>query len=293
MFFLLCNSLVLAENSPSTSPFSKLENIGFVRNPEVLNRKFPMCDAFLKVEWIDTKKMIGYIQYEIIMEKTGERKKVWALVSLNDQGANYLDWNVFAFKQSGNLSDLFAFIRRARIVKQSLAVMILQDDKREEVFHRMNITNEASIAGYSLTVCLAYPGNKLAWIVEGKNVKHGQRTSSHVEEITKAKQAVGVTKEWENNPADIQPWLFDINYDGEMDVVYPSGGAVYSMHKNYYSNTRRFHPEGSLDRILKFPPINNECFIPSGLTSLTTDGKSYFFGIECNITKLTSLKQEE
>ena len=42
------------------------ENIGFMKKPaKELTEKFPMCDAFLKVEWIDKEKKIGYSRYDL------------------------------------------------------------------------------------------------------------------------------------------------------------------------------------------------------------------------------------
>lgn len=293
---LLCNRPVFAEDKPAAHPSPTLDNIGFVHNPEALHQKFPMCDAFLKVEWIDTKKKIGYSQYEITVEKTGEKKTVWALVTLNDEGAHYLDWNVYTFKHAGKLEDLFAFVRRARIASRNLAAMVLQDDKRKEVFHRMNITNDASIAGYRQTICLAYPDEELAWIVEGKNVKNGLKEPGLAKEIERAKLDIGITYKLADEPALVQPWLFDINYDNKIDLIWHSPiplGVIYSVGGAYYSKKRRFEPEGSLDRVLKFPPLNKECFVRSGIENLTTDGKNYYFGKECNITKLTSVNDKE
>jgi hypothetical protein len=42
-----------------------ITNVGFMENPpKELKEKFPMCDAFLKVEWIDKEKKVGYSEYE-------------------------------------------------------------------------------------------------------------------------------------------------------------------------------------------------------------------------------------
>ncbi len=292
LFFLLCYCPVLAENSPAEPPATILNNIGFIQNPGTLHKKYSMCEAFLKVEWIDTKKKIGYTQYEITVDKTGEKKTVWALVTLNDEGTHYLDWDIYAFRQADKLDGLFSFIRRARVVSQNLAAMELQDDNRKQLFHRMNITNDASIAGYRQTICLVYPDEELAWIVEGKSVENGLKDLRIVNQIEKAAGSVGVslTSTWAHDA-----WILDFNHDGKIDFVKTGVpiGVVYSVGNSYYDNTRRFKPEGSRNKVLIFQPFNNECFVQSGIENLTTDGKYYYFGRDCNITKLTYTNDKE
>jgi hypothetical protein len=60
----LTSSYLVAAERATTNP-SVISNMGFESNPSPrLKAKFPMCDAFLKVTWIDKKKNIGYSHYE-------------------------------------------------------------------------------------------------------------------------------------------------------------------------------------------------------------------------------------
>jgi hypothetical protein len=54
-------------------------------NPsQKLKERFPMCDAFLKVKWIDKKKKIGYSRYDLHRNK-GE----WENLALIHLDANW------------------------------------------------------------------------------------------------------------------------------------------------------------------------------------------------------------
>jgi hypothetical protein len=49
-----------------------LTNIGFMKSPpKELKKRFPMCDAFFKVEWIEEKR-IGYSRYDLYRD--GKKK---------------------------------------------------------------------------------------------------------------------------------------------------------------------------------------------------------------------------
>jgi hypothetical protein len=85
------------------------ENIGFMKKPpKELTEKFPMCDAFLNVEWINKEKNIGYSNYEVIIK--GKKRMMWALVTLNDDIPTY-GWDVYQYKQQGGLKEIFEMIK--------------------------------------------------------------------------------------------------------------------------------------------------------------------------------------
>ncbi len=48
---------------PSLSRGQTFDNVGFMKNvPSELRQKFPVCDEFLDVKWIDPKQHIGRIR---------------------------------------------------------------------------------------------------------------------------------------------------------------------------------------------------------------------------------------
>ncbi len=50
---------------PSLSKGQTFDNVGFMKNvPPELRRKFPVCDEFLKVKWIDPKRRIGRMRVD-------------------------------------------------------------------------------------------------------------------------------------------------------------------------------------------------------------------------------------
>ncbi len=83
------------------------ENIGFMKNPpKELTEKFPMCDAFLKVEWIDKKYNTGYCNYEVTIK--GQKRVVWELITMEGD-RKFLGWDVYQYKKArpteGNIRD--------------------------------------------------------------------------------------------------------------------------------------------------------------------------------------------
>jgi hypothetical protein len=114
---------VSAENGGSSangqhSNNPRTDNIGFMKNPpKKLTERFPMCDAFLNVEWIDKEKMIGYTTYEAIIKgkaakHDGGRKRVWAMVDMNVPG---FDYDVYQYRRKGKLDEVFEMVRNGTV----------------------------------------------------------------------------------------------------------------------------------------------------------------------------------
>lgn len=289
VFLFICiSSPLCAEEKEVGSNRPILDNIGFMKNPpKALQEKFPMCNAFLNVEWIDMEKKIGYSKYEIILNKNKERKMMWSLVWLNDLFPQ-VTIDVYRYKKEGKLDELFSFIRRGKILPNS-PFLGIQDDKRKESF----VTTSPSPFDFTWsndqqTVCVACPDKTRAWIIEGKTVKNGLNETEKAILAKKIIKGLGHREEWFN-----ACWLLDINHDGKMDLV--RGETVnYSFGEEYYQNNRIkiFTNYGAWD----FPPFNRECVISkksSWKYYLTTDGFNYYLSNECNLTELTSSNKKE
>ena len=90
-----------------------LTNIGFMKNPpKELREKFPMCDAFLKVGWIDKEKKIGCSRYDLYQD--GKKKgQMTALIYLN-QYYPHFDYDLNVYRRAGELNKIFTFIKEGK-----------------------------------------------------------------------------------------------------------------------------------------------------------------------------------
>lgn len=270
---------------------SEISNIGFMENPpKTLKEKFPMCNAFLKVEWIDKKKKIGYSNYEAIVknkknEFIGEKKMVWALVDMN--GAPGIDYDVYEYKRQGRLNEIFERVKNGK-VKIGIPMMITYKGETISLYGGKAVNEEAIhplLSDHLQTVCVVYPDEQRAWIVEGKSIKQTlspAEQDSLYEKVTLKRPFLRSLFE--------SLWVLDINFDKTNDyihedsIVYSRGGALYQPERVFkYPNFKYI-----------FPPGNGVCRTGTDVGNrLTTDGKHYYLNDQCDLTKLTSQTVKE
>lgn len=275
----------LAEGNPNIS------NIGFMENPpKELKEKFPMCDAFLKVEWIDKEKKIGYSNYEaIIKTKEGKfkgKKTVWALVDMEVRG---IDYDVYQYKKQGRLEEVFDMVRNGKVTI-GIPMMINYKGESIALYGGKTVNYDALhplLSDHYQTVCVAYPDEQRAWIIEGKNVKQIY-TKEQIDDLSKKANEAAVRLIPRERIEAL--WILDINYDG-IDDYFHQGGLLYSHSDHYFWWEKNFkYPN------FKFtvPTSNRACYLKRlGGYSLTTDGKNYYFENQCNLTELTSPSNKE
>ncbi len=309
--FGLSIALVHADAPPPSRALTEMSNSGFVANPpEAWNKQFPMCDAFLKVTWIDRKKKIGFAHFDVF-DSNGNRVPpgAAAIVDLDEYQPTF-DYSAtkYLLQQQGSpegyrystrkeLPELFAFIRKGsvervrgslRIVNGVQAIEFLHiGDVRDEDLHLPN-PHDISLAGHRQTVCIPYPGNRRMWIVE-------LRRAGYVYGAEKSERVFAELKE--SVPRAFSPeqiglgnaLVIDLNHDGIDDyfvgdtVIYSYGGRYYAAEQLWKDGTDSQYGNW------RFPPGQAECrlFSMNGYLNLTTDGKSYFSGFACNVTELT------
>lgn len=254
------------------------ENIGFMKNPpKELTEKFPMCDAFLNVEWINKEKKIGYSNYEVIIK--GKKKMMWALVTLNNYVPSY-DWDVYQYKRQGRLEEIFEMIKYGED-KGNILVMIPTYKGKSVQIHQRSPNDDDSFADHRCTVCIPYPDKKKVWIVEGKSVKQFYSAAQRKELSNKIKNTSGesVRKEWLESL-----WILDVNFDQKQDFVLKRSFVVTWLNKLYSGRSVYKHPKFELT----FPPNGRTCCVKSLKYPLTTDGRNYYIANQCNLTELTS-----
>jgi hypothetical protein len=281
----LVSGFTMAEEPTS----SALNNIGFIKTPpKELTAKFPMCDAFLNVDWIDKEKKIGYTNYEaIIKTKDGRfkgRKKVWALVDLDSQR---IDYDVYQYKRKGRLNEVFTAVRKGK-VSVGIPMMISYKGKSIVLYAGKTVNYGSSLPLLSdnrQTVCVSYPDGQRAWIYEGKNVA----------QTYDEKQFDDLAKQVDQADGDEVPrkrikalWLLDVNHDGKSDFVFEQS-FFYSMPDRIYAMGRTTKdPNFEFD----FPPTGRTCSLKIEIAyPLITDGKNYYFHTinnDCNLTELTT-----
>ena len=272
----------------SPTPVSPLYNIGFMQpKPKHLAKKFPMCDAFLKVDWIDKKKKVGYSKHEIILDKTGERKTRWVLIWLDPVEHKIFD--VYQYKISGKLEGLFASIRSGKISSDNWGGSVLiKDGKKSERILTYSGGTTFTISGHKQMVCVLYPNEKRSWIYETKTV---HTLSGQVKnELSLRNDAINKVRM--NNKFFQSCSVIDINHDGMVDFRCWPAWMTYSQHGQYYENMQI---SISVTRSTwRFPPSTTEYTIfPERIGYyLTTDGKDYFLS-DLNISAATTLPQKE
>jgi hypothetical protein len=135
------------------------------------------------------------------------------------------------------------------------------------------------------TVCVVYPDEQRAWIVEGKSIKQTlspAKQDSLYEKVTLKRPFLRSLFE--------SLWVLDINFDKTNDylhedsIVYSRGGALYQPECVFkYPNFKYI-----------FPPGNGVCRTGTDVGNrLTTDGKHYYLNDQCDLTKLTSQTAKE
>lgn len=112
---ILFGWLSLAMPDQTAIAAQHIDNIGFMKNPpKELREKFPMCDAFLKVKWIDKEKKIGYSRYDFFVDGK-KRGRITALVYLGDYMPS-LDLDLYNYTKQGTLQKIFSFIKAGKKV---------------------------------------------------------------------------------------------------------------------------------------------------------------------------------
>lgn len=272
---------IFAEEMDGKNTIPDISNIGFMKNPpKALKEKFPMCDAFLKVEWIDKEKKIGYSSYDLY--RAGKKDgQMTALIYLN-QYYPHLDYDVYEYRQKEMLRKLFKFIKEGKIGTEDELLTISNGSKSITFWPTTPLLPvRGTLSDNYENVCVPYPDNQRMWIAEGRQVgkiysdqeidtKYDKvRTFSTGLSLGRFKTAIVV----------------DINFDGIEDYLF-RGFPIFSWGNKYFVMTRI--KTGYKYSEWNVPPNNKNCeIIKEGMHYLTTDGKNYFLSNQCNLTELT------
>lgn len=278
---------VIAEDGNTKNGVS---NIGFMKNPpKALKEKFPMCDVFLKVEWINKEEKVGLVHYEAIMktkdDKFKGRKDVWAFVDM--KAAFQIGLEVSEFKRKGELKEILELVKNGkRTSKPDLTFEY--KGKVMTFWEHLNLRNYVEhyplLSDHTRTVCVPYPDEQRAWIIEGRSVKNAYSEERRAE-LYKQIQETGSRMTMAS--FELQRVL-DVNFDGVDDYLYGDVGVISYLGKLYKIKVWIEIP-GSNINTYTFPPNKHTCHVNWHMNSeVVTDGKSYYLGDQCNLTELTS-----
>lgn len=289
---------IFANEQERNKVIPKISNIGFIENPpNAMKEKFPMCDAFLKVEWIDKGKKIGYSRYELYM-KNGEKDKqaVLALVHLDKHFPRF-NYDLSEYQGVGHpgLKKIFSIIRKGKVVFNTNFLSIRDDanflNVQGDIEKGLDFTTTEStrdiwgetLADNRINVCIPYPDNQRMWIAEGK------RIGEMYDEKTVLNISAGLKKFVPQLSSFEFSNVVDLNFDGIEDYV-SGASVVYSYENKFYEiKPLWMHQDDSEYGHWSFPPTQKKCgFLLIGALYFTTDGKNYFLNNQCNLTELTT-----
>ena len=282
VFLCFYSSLCVAEERQENAK-PVLENIGFMKNPpKELQEKFPMCDAFLEVEWIDKEKKIGYSKYQakLINDKGQlgmELKTVWALVHLDDLEPSYT-LDVYQYQRQGRMKELFEMVKDGEPTRIPSHFAIRYKGVLTEFYAPLSPV----LSDFKQTVCIAYPDEQRAWIIEGRSVG---KTYNELEKKVLENQIKETGGKF-NDEWFQKLWVLDINFDGESDFIH-NMTIEYSSQKNLFQYKYVVDHNGDYF-LLTYPPKDLTCRLKiKGNYPLITDGKNYYISNQCNLTELT------
>ena len=293
LLLILGSSPLFGGEADDSQEAPDITNIGFMENPpKELKEKFPMCDEFMNVEWIDKEKQIGYSYFDIWnrFHKKEERPAA-ALIHLDEiQHGPYYEIDVTEYRDTGRLEWLFARIREGEVVPGNTFLTIrYPDGNGHQYMEFTSVNGKRDLGGVSLadlrkTVCVPYPNNQRMWIAEGHRIDRVYAQN----EIKMINEKIRFFIQNFSEGWDKYSYPIDINTDGLTDYVFGSA-LVYSYLDKYYEMQPLWKHE--LDDTyghFSFPPSQKTCELNTPSAAyLTTDGQNYFLKNHCNLTDLT------
>ncbi len=271
-----------------------ISNIGFMENPpKELKEKFPMCDVFLKVEWIDPEKNVGYSEYVVYNQGKKINRTALALVYLDDNHPVF-DANLDVFRKKGKLKDIFDLIKRGEFEDQNPGFGLVLDAERNGTNYQHTFSDIRSdwdmplltLADHKMNVCVPYPDNQRMYFAELKTIL---KTVNDIHEIDRKRAEV---KQWIANLSFFDHYTpIDLNFDGKED--YLAGIRIIYSHNGKYFEMKVIEPrlnEDSPKSKLISPTTGKACeflHLWGGAHYFTTDGTNFFIDNQCSLTELT------
>lgn len=268
-------------------------NIGFAKGEkrDKLKKRFPMCEAFLNVNWYDKqpgqKYQRGWSVYNVW--KNGKKLTEYAVLIVEPDTRNIRLLSVYWAKRKWG-KNWKTFIRDFRVKNVSFGGVIVTYNGETLTMFK-NYYSYAIVDDY-MNLCIVYPEKDFAYfqafgIADRRMSK--QETTLFLKKIHKYLPNY--------NEASLQAGtIVDVNHDGKNDIVYTnSASCLYSVGKQYYTSKWFNLIENNNDIFMYvYPPTNKSCSFDFDKSPQfnCTDGKDIYIGNFCNLSELTSQKGE-
>lgn len=295
---------ILAADSYGIPEIPAQENSGFLKNPPpAWTERFKLCDRFLQVDWIDKQNRIGLSAHDVFSDADKPAKKETSLVLVSDVNPSH------RIVEIGHIGDLIR-PRRFQNVADHIRELT-QRIKRGPVRvapdgNTLTIENEElnlrigqedpteTLALHTQNVCIVYPTQDLAWLVEIKWPGRIESKGKNEERFSQLKAGLDSVDSRTLEKIGLfflaRARSLDFNGDGVDDYLMPRLGVVYSWGGKFFvMETERVHSDEATD-LYTFPPRGDTCAVyapGASYIQVTTDGSNvYWFG-KCNLTRLT------
>ena len=173
--------LLLFLASVSLSSAQEYKNIGFKKDvSRELRQKFPMCEEFLDVKWIDAKRYIGKLKADYYRDNKNQGVSYF-LVKAEGYSGMATDGYFFytSNEQQYNSKEFDEFIQQAKFYFGQGILTAVKEKKKEKFvelvmpFHSWVSTSSPkssteSFAYYTKNICLLDPEEKTAVWIEDK-----------------------------------------------------------------------------------------------------------------------------
>ena len=287
-------------------------NRGFIKKlPLSLKERFPACEEFLDVTWIDEENRIGYANYDIYSLGRYIDRFI-GFVYLHSHRSTY-NLNVYVIGSNKELSSNVRYMNKERkklrdgypytlpgerLVKDNFDTLIklMKELKKEDypmpfgdrtndfvwAFNSsLNYTGAMSLSGFTKNVCVAYPDSSRVWFAEVKSIDNILEVLE-VDEIYKRVAPIIYPNQYDQiNPVSRQmardafnnTSAIDLNYDGKLDF-FRNNNTLYFKDDDY--RNINYGRKESLDCSEQGEKVK-------GL-QLTYDGTDFYY-VSCNLTK--------
>ena len=295
----ICLVLLIAISTKAQT--QETSNIGLKDMPSHLKKRFPICDKQLIVHWIHPEKYQGYSEYDtynIDGRYIGRFKAFVNLggASLTYKLAAYLPKDKNRVIQNAHEGDgFYPYFGMSKPVNENFDGLIslvakhglfyyesgtYNDEQSKTVYQITNNLKGLSLSNNSKNICVVYPDENYAWLVETKKIVR-THTKEQIDVIYERVQELYMQLTLKQNP-EFHRQIFknvsalDLNNDGVDDYLFGLD-AIFSIKKS--NDFIGYQNLNFLNLGCKKKHFMHE------QSQLITDGKEFFWD-DCNISEL-------
>lgn len=302
--FLIC---CIVSILPSFLLAQSYDNIAFMKNvPKELRQKFPMCDEFLDVTWIDPQRYIGKMKADIYVGT--EHKGMSHLIILSKKWGAYNTvsfWNYIAYgisKEEYENKDFEKFIREAEFTFDKGYFLMTAKKGNKKMEFQISLTSEhpwndrylskiATLSFFTKNIFLVHPDTETAILAEEKKPfiyaslsTEAQKSYNDVMKtvIETCEIIAPPSKGYRcDMPTVRYATSIDMNYDGVEDFL--TGFSLYKDNKPVKGRKLIYYSQGGAYRVVLIP---EDCFSKDREISIKSKEKAVYYQ-NCSLTVLT------